>query len=367
MESVVTARPFATSSLTLPINSYIYSIKAVGPSLAAISSDDSLRVFDPVTLQINSDHVFENAHAGVTCLENVGPSAESVFTAGRDGYARCWDLRSGKKTVELKDDKAAPILSLAVAPGGTAVAAGTELTHSQATVQIWDLRSPQTTVAKYVECHNDDVTELAYHPSRASVLLSGSTDGLVNIYDTTIADEDDSLIEILNHETSIHHAGFLTDTDVYALSHDEQLSIYRLTLPIGGESSNDESDPIVFGDMRPRLSCEYVVDIVADSGSPVIAAGSHTTSTLDLIPLDHTAGWEVDVSRTVRLLGAHDDEIVRTVYIDSQSSAIYTGGEDGAVKVWRPKEVAGNSAHFGPSRTKRKRDGVPDENRRKPY
>ncbi|MCJ1380626.1 hypothetical protein MMC17_003734 [Xylographa soralifera] len=367
MESIITARPFAISSLSLPINSYIYCIKAVGRSLAAISSDDSLRVFDPVTLQVSADRVFENAHTGVVCLEDVSVDVESVVTAGRDGYIRCWDLRSGKQTVELKDAQSTPFLSLAIAPGGTAVAAGTELTHSQATVQIWDLRSTQSPVARYVECHNDDVTELCYHPSRVSSLLSGSTDGLVNIYDTTITDEDDSLIEVFNHEASIHHAGFLTDTDVYALSHDEQLSIYRLTPPDEGKSFNDEPCPIVFGDMRPRLSCEYIVDIATSSGSAVIAAGSYSTSTLDLIPLNRTVGWELGRSRTVRLLKAHDDEIVRTVYIDSQSSTIYTGGEDGVVKAWRPDEAANSPAHFGPARTKRKRDRVTDENSRKPY
>ncbi|MCJ1418563.1 hypothetical protein MMC32_004911 [Xylographa parallela] len=363
MGSITTARPFATSSLSLPTNSYIYCIKAVGRSLAAISSDDSLRVFDPVTLQVSADRVFQNAHTGIVCLENVGDEIESLVTAGRDGYVRCWDLRSGKKTVELKDEKSTPFLSLAIAPGGTAVAAGTELTHSQATVQIWDLRSPQLPVARYVECHNDDVTELCYHPSKASSLLSGSTDGLVNIYNTTIADEDDSLIEVFNHEASIHHAGFLTDTDIYALSHDEQLSIYRMTAPDEGESSDDEPYPVVFGDMRPRLSCEYIVDIAPNSGSAVIAAGSHSTSTLDLIPLHYTAGWDLDMSRTVRLRKAHDEEIVRTVYTQNQSSTIYTGGEDGVINAWRLDEAANSPAHFGSTRTKRKRDSVADENR----
>ena len=105
MESITTVRPFATSSLSLPINSYIYCIKAAGGTLAAISSDDSLRVFDPVTLQVQADRVFENAHTGLVCLEKVDVEAGSVFTAGRDGYVRCWDLRSGKRTVELKDGR----------------------------------------------------------------------------------------------------------------------------------------------------------------------------------------------------------------------------------------------------------------------
>ncbi|MCJ1292519.1 hypothetical protein MMC34_004070 [Xylographa carneopallida] len=281
MDSILTARPFATSSLSLPINSYIYCIKPVGRNLAAISSDDSLRVFDPVTLQVSADRVFENAHAGVVCLENVSADTESVVTAGRDGYVRCWDLRIGKRTVELKDEKSTPFLSLAVAPGGTAVAAGTELTHSQATVQI-------------------------------------CTDGLVNVYDTTITDEDDSLIEVFNHEASIHHAGFLTDTDIYALSHDEQLSIYHLSSPDEETPLNNEPYPIVFGDMRPRLSCEYIVDIPTSVGSAVVAAGSRTTSTLDLIPLRHTVGWGLDISGTVRLSKAHGEETMRTVSIDSQ-------------------------------------------------
>ncbi|MCJ1281063.1 hypothetical protein MMC26_000381 [Xylographa opegraphella] len=385
MDSIILARPFASSSLSLPINSYIYCIKAVGRSLAAISTDDSLRLFDAVTLQVSTDRVFGNAHTGVVCLEDAGIGVESVVTAGRDGYVRCWDLRSGKKTVELRDERSSPFLSLAIAPGGTAVAAGTELTHAQATVQIWDLRSPHSTLARYVECHNDDVTEvqpfdyknpprvlnldskLCYHPSRASSLLSGSTDGLVNLYDTTIADEDDSLIEVFNHEASIHHAGFLTDADIYALSHDEQLSIYRLTTPDEEEASNDEPYPIVYGDMRPRLSCEYIVNIATDAGTAIIAAGSHSTSALDLIPLHHTVGWQMDMSRAIRLLAAHDGEIIRTVYIDGQSSTIYTGGEDGVVNAWRPDDTANSSAHFGPTRTKRKRDSLTDEKRRKPY
>ena len=103
MGSRLTARPLATSSRSLPIDSYLYRIQVVGRSLAAISSDDSLRVFDPVTLQVTSDHIVQNAHTGITCLESVSVEAASVLTAGRDGYVRCWDLRTGRKIVELKD------------------------------------------------------------------------------------------------------------------------------------------------------------------------------------------------------------------------------------------------------------------------
>lgn len=96
-----------TSSLSLPANSYIYRIVPVGSRLAAISSDDSLRIIDPNTLQESSDGIVKDVHAGVTCLETIDNDHNSILTAGRDATTRCWDLRSGKKTAEFGDGKKA--------------------------------------------------------------------------------------------------------------------------------------------------------------------------------------------------------------------------------------------------------------------
>lgn len=105
------ARATAASSLALPGSTYIYCIKPAGSKLTAISSDDSLRVLDPKTLQLDTQHTFTNIHAGITCLETANFDSESVLTAGRDGFIRCWDLRTGEKTGELKDGALA-VLSL---------------------------------------------------------------------------------------------------------------------------------------------------------------------------------------------------------------------------------------------------------------
>lgn len=104
------------------------------------------------------------------------------------------------------------------------------------------------------------------------MLLSGSTDGLVNLYDTTISDEDDALYQVMNHGASINHAGFLSETEIFALSHDETLSIYRLT---GPDDASPETPSTVFGDVRPQLECEYVVDLLSTSGQALLGAGTH--------------------------------------------------------------------------------------------
>ena len=126
---------------------------------------------------------------------------------------------------------------------------------------------------RYSESHNDDVVELDFHPEQSSILLSGSTDGLVNIYDTSLADEDDVLIHVFNHGSSVSHAGYLANDQIYALSHDEIFSMYT----IGDADSSDSQERQDFGDLRPRLDCEYVVDMM-HSSSPLEAltgAGSH--------------------------------------------------------------------------------------------
>ena len=151
-----------------------------------------------------------------------------------------------------------------------------------------DARSPHKPLQTYTESHNDDVTDLSFHPTQPHSLLSGSTDGLLNIYDFSISDEDDALLQVENHGSSINRAGFLSNSSFYALSHDEIFSLYHLSVEQGESTDEPSPPPIAFGDLRPTLDCEYVVDVIPSisissssssggggSQSIIIAAGTH--------------------------------------------------------------------------------------------
>lgn len=105
-------------------------------------------------------------------------------------------------------------------------------------------------------------------------MLSGSTDGLVNLFDIHILEEEDALYQTINHGSSIHHAGFLTEVDIFALSHDEKFSMYEIVAT--PEETVEEPAPVHFGDLREKLGCEYVVTIIPRPGSGAVAGvGSH--------------------------------------------------------------------------------------------
>lgn len=200
-----------------------------------------------------------------------------------------------------------------------------------------DLRTASVK-AQYTESHNDDITALSFHPTAPHLLLSGATDALINIYNllappstTTVAatdtDDDAALHQVINHGSSIHRAGFL-GTDVYALSHDEQLAMYAVVeeVPEDTERAPETAECKQWGDVRGLLGCEYVVDVMEDSSGGVVVAGSHSGHWVDLVPLRKAGagieGWGMLRDKGMRLHGGHGGEVVRGVWVDEGVSGV---------------------------------------------
>ena len=183
---------------------YIYSILPVHSALAAISSDDSLRLFDPQSLNAVPKAVFRRVHEGVTGLARFDESGHTIATCGRDGLIKCWDTRNGKNVLEFgkgtdtstprgspadlalainpRSSTGSPVLSLDCQPGSHGLAYGSELTDRRAVVSVWsvcnstsrcaprvgapctdidrDIRSTKSPRVLYADSHNDDVTEV---------------------------------------------------------------------------------------------------------------------------------------------------------------------------------------------------------------
>ncbi|PFH57431.1 hypothetical protein XA68_15091 [Ophiocordyceps unilateralis] len=320
----------------LASDAYVLDLRRTVAGLAAISSDQRLTLLDAQTLAVTSSRTL--THGNSTSLAPLGPSSNIVCTAGEDGSVAMWDVRA-REQIACFRATSSPILSMACSESSNTIAVGTELQEQTASIHVWDLRGP-TMRAHYQEVHSDDVTTLSFHPTSPALLLSGSTDGLVNLYDTRVADEDDVTLQTLNHDASIHHAGFLSDNIVFALSHDERFSLYDGVALEPQDTSATTTIP--FGDIRGPLDCRYVADVVpkTDGTGAVLGAGSHDRQSFDLVFLTRDpvkpSSWLLDRANSVGLPGAHGEEIVRAFCFLDEEQLVFTAGEDGNVKAWRP-------------------------------
>lgn len=87
-------------SVTRSEDTYVYDIQSAGQGACLISSDDILRLIDPVNLrEVGSIKVNKD----VTSMAVIGEeTAPLVVTAGRDGCVHIWDPRTGQEAGELK-------------------------------------------------------------------------------------------------------------------------------------------------------------------------------------------------------------------------------------------------------------------------
>lgn len=94
--------------ITTP-DTYIYDIIPTTSGIATISSDDSLRILDPLALNGAPVNSIRMVNENVTCLKAFSPnadgSAEIICTAGRDGRVVLLDPRSGSRVGEVSSGK----------------------------------------------------------------------------------------------------------------------------------------------------------------------------------------------------------------------------------------------------------------------
>ncbi|XP_023724656.1 WD repeat-containing protein 89 isoform X4 [Cryptotermes secundus] len=258
------------------------------PRVAVALSDQSCAIYDVTQL---SKVETLCGHKGTVVNVRFSPGDESlVYSASSDGTIKLWDLRIGNQSAkEFKDDtedseKLKPLSDFDIAADGRFICGGTELIHDDAFLLFWDIRSTNL-LGGYWESHTDDITQVCFHPTKPDTLASGSTDGLMNIFDISKACEEDALQLSLNTESSV----------------------------------------------RKLVESCFIVD-------------AHQTNTLGEVLLLTTAGrgeclrtLAVNKNKLKPLSSlAGNKQIVRTSWYDRNSELLLTGGEGGLLSLWKP-------------------------------
>lgn len=116
-----------------------------------------------------------------------------------------YDLRTKMNPVQLiegNSNASGSFTCFDLNSNGKVICIGTEESVGEANLLLYDVRT-KSLLTTYTDSHDGDVTQVKFHPTKRNYLASGSTDGLINIYNINESCEDDALENSLNTESSI--------------------------------------------------------------------------------------------------------------------------------------------------------------------
>ncbi|PUU83095.1 hypothetical protein B9Z19DRAFT_1061242 [Tuber borchii] len=343
----------STSNLSTPEGTYIYTLTSLSAThlaastSASSSSSSSLITFSKSTLAPTT--TIPHAHINITSLNAYPASPQTLLTSGTDGLVKLWDLRcSPPAALASEINVGAPVLcASANAQGG--IIAGTEMRDHVSRVCVWDGRVVgEKPTWVFTESHGDDVSFVGFAGGEEGRRwgVSGGMDGLVNVFDLLAGkgaggeDDEKALWQVVNVGASVHRAGFLNAGSggtaaagkgewAFGISTDESLVLRSFNHTPGGGGEQEDAEGEVagnVGDVRGRLDCEYVVDVLRASSTGaggIVVAGNKEVGKqrIDLVPLRWTGGggqWGFASEDKVRLQGGHGEEVCRGVWVDEE-------------------------------------------------
>ncbi|KAM7343751.1 WD repeat-containing protein 89-like isoform 2-T2 [Cochliomyia hominivorax] len=328
--------------------------------LAAGLSDGSVHLFDlssergisystpdcvaPPEACLDKTKRFSNC--GV-CFMDDTPNMLLIGTT--NGLVRLFDLRSNLEVTRF-ENKPETEAEAAYIPkdivcfdcnaNSRVLCVGTEQHHSNVFMLFYDLRERKQ-MGGYFDCHQDDITTLSFHPQNPDLLCSGSTDGLINIFDLQKTSEDDALLTTLNTVSSVHKLNWhknVYDKDIIScITHTNDFKLYEY----------EEGDLI--GEFDRAKITESIKRKTA-ANCNLINCHNMLDGGIFLLTGSNLNKGEIMRSLLIqnKQLLPHVDfqgnkQIVRESIFDVNSNVLITAGESGIVSLWTPQNATTNS------------------------
>ncbi|NWW36185.1 WDR89 protein, partial [Panurus biarmicus] len=318
--------------------------RAGSSGLVAVScSDESVRVYEGETLRFLRRYRARGVPGGARFAH---ASDSLVFSARGRGALQCWDVRSAsREPVQVFSGHPSNVfISFDISSSDVVLCAGTEKEEKDAFLVFWDARgvtdcagATKEPLGVYSESHSDDITKICFHPVRPNLVLSGSTDGLVNVFDINKDNEDDALISTCNSDSSVSSLGWCGEDcrQVYCTTHDEGFCWWDM-------AQLDTEEPITLLhvlDVRESVcaenhSLQYLVGgLYHEKAGKLFLIGGTSTGNIHLL----SCGTD-GLSPVGTLCGGHS-ATVRSFCWSPTDESLLTGGEDAQLLLWKPGAV----------------------------
>ena len=297
-------RTFFLSGHTGPVSSVAFSPNA--KMLASGSSDKTVRIWDLNTGLLLHALTDDTEAVNTIAFE---PNGKRLVSGGRDGIIAIRDIDTGQRMVRsLRPEMSynfgqslPAVLSLAISPDGTRIAAG----NADTTVKIWNADSGG--LIRVLNGHSDAVTSVAYSPDGKTV-ISGSADGTVRTWD---ADSGQPLRTLRGHTGPVLSVAVSPNGS-------------RLAAAGSGDAVViwDTANLQLLRTLSTQLSAVNALAFARDS-KRLAVGGSDTSIQM----------WDAEAGQLLRSLSGHSGSI-RSLAFSSDGRRLASGSDDRAVGIW---------------------------------
>ncbi len=342
--------------------------------LGSVFSDGTCCVFDSSSLvsKLSGGPLHSET---VTGLVGDPCSPDLFHTCSEDATVKTWDVRQGlaKEVAKFvtkhsgngrtstsrggEETPPKPLTCLDASNSGRLLCAGTEKVLRDTFLLFWDPRGDSAELlGGYWDSHEDDVTSVRFHPDQHSRVASGGVDGIVNVLDVSQPCEDDAIVSSANTESSVQKLTWVGERGVACVTHMEELYLWNDFEGDAAPARVFNRDDVCASIRRKTSDTAYLVDchVRAGDGCLVVLAGSSC---------EQNPCLRLSVLKKMKLRPLADlrarkksDALTRCAVFEGE--VIYTGGEDGVVRLWSKKEQEGHGdGGTGKVKSKKKKKG----------
>lgn len=280
---------------------------------------------------------WDNPYSSSVCgLRFMNNDTNSVLVGTESGRIELLDLRSMEVAhvfVDDTSDTVKTITSFDLSSNDRVICAGTDQIQNDVFLLFHDIRQKTTLLGGYWESHADDVTQIKFHSSNPNIVMSGSTDGLVNVFDISNTNEEDALKTSFNTETSVQklawHKNVYEKDLISCITHTNVLHFYNV----------EEEEEV------QQLSRQEITEAMRrktpDECNIVDCHNSKFDEILVLATSNFNQGECVRGLKMVNRVGTPsinfmgNRQIVRTSLYHPHNDVFILGGESGIVSLWK--------------------------------
>lgn len=155
-------------------------------------------------LETRAIKIDENAEHNVCGIKCSPQNDNELFVCSTKGEILLYDVRTNALETKFYDaeNPLKPYTAFDLNCNGRILCAGTEAIKTDVFLNFFDVRQTKI-LGGYFESHEDDISQVKFHPTNPNLLLSGALDGLINVFDISESDEDDALQTTFNTDRSV--------------------------------------------------------------------------------------------------------------------------------------------------------------------